>query len=161
MSPIGERLTSYWSAHGLKPPPSVPKERLREFEGRFGVTLPVDMGSYFLRVDGMGSRDVSDDDWFSFWSLEEIVQASDEYLDQFIEEQSSYFVFADHSICLPAYAIRLTPDGTGPHRVIAIYSDRREYSISVVAHSFSEFAERYLADENSRSDLSAGVSVET
>jgi hypothetical protein len=120
------------------------------------VTLPADMRGYLLHIDGMGSRDESDHDWFSFWALGEIVRASDEHEDQFIEDQSSYFLFADHSICLPAYAIRMTTSGTGPHPVIAIYSDRREYSTSCVARSFSEFVERYLANETSRSDLSVG-----
>jgi hypothetical protein len=160
MSPIGERLRLHWSAQGVVPPPGVPEERLREFERRHGVTLPADLRGYLLDVDGMGTRGESDGDWFSFWPLTEIVPASDEYEDPFIDSQASYFVFADHSVCLPAYAIRLTRSGAGPHIVIAIYSDNREYSTEVVARSFAEFIERYLACEWSRQDLGAGIPIE-
>jgi len=162
MSTIGERLRAHWLAQGITPPPGVAEDRLREFETRFGVSLPLDLRGYFLEIDGMGSRDESnDDDWFSFWRLAEVKQCSDMYTDRFIEDQSAYFVFADHSICLPAYAIRLTPSGTDSRQVIAIESDQREYSTSVVALSFSEFVERYLADETSRFDLSLGVPITT
>ncbi|MFI5460245.1 MAG: SMI1/KNR4 family protein [Isosphaerales bacterium] len=163
MSTIGERLRAHWLTQGIKPAPGVAEDRLREFETRFGVSLPFDFRTYFLEIDGMGSRDESDDDWFSFWPLKEVVQCSDEYPEpfRFIEEQSAYFVFADHSICLPAYAIRLTPSGTDSHKVIAIESDSREYSTSVVALSFSEFVERYLTDETSRFCLSLGTPITT
>jgi hypothetical protein len=120
MSPIGERLMAHWLAQGIEPPPGVPEEWLWDFEDRFSVTLPADMRSYFLHVDGMGSRYESDHNFFSFWPLGEVLRAGEYYEDRFVEEQSSYFLFADHSICLPAYAIRLTPSGTGPHRIVAI-----------------------------------------
>ena len=159
MSPIVERLRVHWSAQGVVTPPGVPEERLREFERRHGVTLPADLRGYLTGVDGMGTRGESDGDWFSFWPLAEIVPASDEYEDPFIDGQASYFVFADHSICLPAYAIRLTPSEAGPHTVIAIYSDNRQYSTEVVARSFAEFIERYLACEKSRQDFGAGIPI--
>jgi hypothetical protein len=54
MSTIGERLRAHWLAQGIKPPPGVAEERLRDFETRFGVALPTDMRDYFLEVDGMG-----------------------------------------------------------------------------------------------------------
>ena len=100
----------------------------------------------FSTLTGWGSRNESDQDWFSFWPLGDIVRASDEYRDQFIEDQSSYFVFADHSICLPAYAIQLSHRETGPAiEVIAIWSDLRQYRTAIVARSFRLFVDRYLA----------------
>jgi SMI1 / KNR4 family (SUKH-1) len=160
VSSIGERLRAHWSAHGVNPPPGVSEERLRGFEDRFGVALPADLRGYLIQVDGTGSRSESDSDWFSFWPLGDIVRASDEYQDQFIEDQSSYFIFADHSICLPAYAIQLSRSDTDPNRVIAIWADLRQYSTANVAWSFSEFLDRYLADESSRLYLGAGVPTE-
>lgn len=157
MSHIGDRLEAHWKTQGIKPPAGVSEGRLREFENRFSITLPPDLRGYFLRVNGMGSRSESDDDWFSFWPIEDVVRASEEYEDQFIEDQASYFVFADHSICLPAYAIRLASSESFLHPVIAIYSDQREYRTSIVARSFSEFVERYLSDPESRMDLSMGI----
>jgi hypothetical protein len=77
-----------------------------------------------------------------------------------VDDLSSFFIFADHSICLPAYAIRLTASRTASHRVIAIESDQSGgYSASVVARSFSEFVDRYLTDETSRNNLSLGMPI--
>ncbi len=79
-----------------------------------------------------------------------------------LEDRSSYFVIADHSIWLPAFAIRLTPSAIGPHPVIAIETDEKGgYGSTVVAGSFTEFVERYLTDETSRDDLSLGMPVTT
>jgi SMI1/KNR4 family protein SUKH-1 len=147
VSTIGKRLREHWAAQGMKRPSGVAENRLKEFEARFSVCLPLDFRLYFLDTNGMGSRDVYDSDVFCFWPLEEVVGCNDEFSDRFIDDQSAYFVFADHAICAPAYAIRLTPSGAGPNLVIAIFSDQREYSTAIVAGSFGEFAERYLAAE--------------
>jgi hypothetical protein len=159
MSLIGARLEAHWRAQGIEPPPGVGEARLREFESLFSISLPPDMRGYFLRVNGMGSSSGLDHDLFNFWPLDEVVPACDHYPDQFIEDQASYFVFADHSIALPDYAIRLTASEASLHPVVAIYSDQRKYSTSMVARSFSEFVERYLSDEMSRDDLSMGMPV--
>jgi hypothetical protein len=102
---------------------------------------------------------VYDSGFFCFWPLEEVVRCNDYFPDRFIADQSAYFVFADQSICLPAYAIRLTSSGTEPNLVIAMLSDQRQYSTTIVARSFNEFAERYLADETSRGYLGIGSLV--
>ncbi len=108
----------------------------------------------------MGEPFKWDTDLFNFRPLSEVESISD--LEIMLEDKSSYFVIADHSIWLPAFAIRLTPSGTGPHPVIAIESDQKGgYGLSVVAHSFSEFAERYLTDDQSRDDLSYGEPLAT
>ena len=154
MSTIGERLHTHWLAQGIELPPGVTEDPLRSFETRFGVTLPADLREYFLHVDGMGEPFKWDTDLFNFRPLSEVESIGDRQI--VLEDKSSYFVIADHSIWLPAFAIRLTPSGTGPHPVIAIESDENGgYGQSIVAHSFSEFAERYLTDETSRDDLSS------
>src|SRR5437763_1406329 len=101
MSLIGERLRAHWLAQGIDPSGGVSEERLIEFEDRHGVVLPADMRGYFLHLDGMGSKYESDHSFFSFWPLGQIVRASQEFEDRFIEDQSSYFLFADHSFSLP------------------------------------------------------------
>ncbi len=70
-----------------------------------------------------------------------------------------YFVFADHSIWLTAFAIRLTPSGSDFHQVIATWTRQTEYPAPVIALSFSEFVEHYLAGETSRSCLSVGMPI--
>src|SRR5215204_2487527 len=111
MDTIAEKLRAHWAAHGVEAPAGVSEDRLKGFEDRHGVTLPADLRDYFLQVDGMGSRSEFDDDFFSLWPLGEVVRASDEFDDPFIDDQPSYFLFADHSIRLPAYAIRLDRSG--------------------------------------------------
>jgi hypothetical protein len=160
MCTIGERLRAHWLAQSIITPPGVAEDRLTEFETRFCVALPADMRDYFLHVDGMWEPFQWDDDLFNFRPLSEVESISN--LEIVLEDQSSYFVFADHSIWLPAYAIRLTPSRTGSHHVIAVASVQRGgYAASVVAHSFSEFVERYLTDETSRDDLSLGMPITT
>lgn len=156
MSQLGERLQAYWNAQDIPKAPGVGEDRLREFEIRFGVTLPPDLRDYFLKVDGMGTYEGFDDDLFVFWPFDRVCRVSDDYADEFMEEQESYFLFADHSIYLPAFAIRLAPLAALPNTVVAIIGDRREYHTSIVARSFTEFVERYLGNETSRYDLSIG-----
>jgi cell wall assembly regulator SMI1 len=162
MNSIGERLRAHWHAQGLDPPPGVTEDRLRDFEKHYEVSLPTDLRKYFLHVDGMGVF-TYDDDLFNFCQLSEFVPIDDleivvedptRHID--VEDLHQHFVFADHSIWLPAYAIRLARSGTDSHRVIALGSEsnpRRGYTASVVASSFSDFVERYLGDENSRDRL--------
>jgi SMI1 / KNR4 family (SUKH-1) len=163
MSSLGESLKLYWSARGLRFGPGVPEELPREFEARHGVRLPADMRGYFVVVNGMdawGGTNLFgwDDDLFRFWPLSEVERASDHYHpDRFLEDQGSFFLFADHSISLPSYAIRLTPEGEGGNAVIAIYRGGGRYETTVVADSFSGFVKRYLADESSRMDLGLGI----
>ena len=121
MSTIGERLHAHWLAQGIELPPGVTEDRLKEFETRFGVVLPTDLREYFLHVDGMGEPFQWDEDLFNFRPLSEVESISD--LEIMLEDRSSYFVIADHSIWLPAFAIRVdTVCEPSPTSVIAISS---------------------------------------
>jgi hypothetical protein len=90
------------------------------------VSVPHDLRSYFLGVDGMGERGaVFDDDFFSFWRLRDVRSVADERPDtpRRLADASNYFLFADHSLFLPAFAIRLHED-VGSRNVIArVYTD--------------------------------------
>jgi SMI1 / KNR4 family (SUKH-1) len=162
MGDVGERLRCYWSAGGVKLPAGVPARRLEEFESRHGVRLPDDLRDYFLAIDGMGPENLNppfgwDDDLFRFFPLHQVQPATEQFHpDLFLADQSSYFAFADHSIALPTFAIRLTADVTCGNDVLAIFSDRREYQAGRVAGSFSDFVEHYLASEGSRYTLILG-----
>ena len=119
MSTIGERLRAHWFAQGLEPPPGVTEDRLRGFETRFGVSLPADLREYFLHVDGTGVPFKWDDDLFNFRPLGEFESIGDleivvEHPSRqiILDDPSLHFVFADHSIWLPAYAIRLAGSAT-------------------------------------------------
>ena len=160
MTDIGDRLEAYWKTQSIEPPVGVSEDRLRQFENRFSMNLLLDIRNYFLRINGMGSRNEVDDDFFSFGPSEDVVPASEISEEEFIEDRSSNFVFADHSIELFSFAIHLGSSESFFHPVIAIHSDPGEYRTSMVARSFSEFVERYLFDENSRIDLSAGFPLD-
>ena len=89
-----------------------------------------------------------------FFPLHQVEPATELFHpDLFLADQSSYFAFADHSISLPTFAIRLTPEATSGNVVLAILSDRREYRVSCVGASFSDFVERYLASRGARLGL--------
>jgi hypothetical protein len=159
MSSLGERLRTYWSAQGAKLPTGVSAERLEQFESRHGVRFPNDLRSYFLEIDGMGPEDLNppfgwDEDLFRFFPLQEIEPATQQFHpDRFLAEQASYFTFADHSIALPSFAIRLTTEACQSNVILAIFSDRRDYKVSHVANSFSDFVERFLESKVSRFGL--------
>jgi cell wall assembly regulator SMI1 len=156
MSTIGERLRAHWLAQGIDAPPGATEDRMKESETRFGVTLPWDLREYFLSVDGMGEPFQWDDDLFNFRPRGEVEPTGE--ISVSLKDGRSYFVFADHSIWLPAYAIRLTQSATDSHYVIAIESDPTTgYASSLVALSFSGFAERYLSGAESRDRLSLGM----
>jgi hypothetical protein len=159
MSSLGEKLRTSWSTRGVNLPAGVPAARLEEFESRYGVRLPSDLRDYFLATDGMGPEDLNppfggEDDLFRFFPLHQVEPATERFRPNlFLADQSSYFTFADHSISLPTFAIRLTREATWGHVVLAIFSDRREYRVSRVAGSFCDFVERYLASRGSRLGL--------
>jgi hypothetical protein len=148
------RLRLYWLSQNIPVPSGVTEDRLCSFGAQFAVTLPQDMREYFMLMDGMGSRSEVDDDFFSFWPLSDMVPVSISECGEIpMTNKDNYFIFADHSIGMPFYAINLRE---GPNIVRALFLDLMEPQPSVVAMSFSEFVSRYLADEKSRSDLSVG-----
>lgn len=164
MKDFGRALRHDWSARGVGYNPRVSEESLCEFEARHGVRLPADLRGYFAVVDGMNAwTDQNlfgwDEDLFRFWPLSEVTRVSDQYHpDRVLEDQDSYLLFADHSIRLPSYAIRLASDGDPGHSIVAITCHGGKYESIVVAGSFGSFAERYLAGPESRMELGAGMS---
>jgi hypothetical protein len=149
---LGGRLRAHWLERDIIPPGGVSQGRLREFESRYGVRLPPDLRDYYLTVDGMGTRNRMDEDLFTFWPLDDVAPASSELGDDVMDDASSFFVFADYSICVSCFAIRLSSSGTD-EPVVSIWSDIKQY---VAATSFADFVERYLGSERSRLDLLFG-----
>jgi cell wall assembly regulator SMI1 len=156
MGQLGEALKVYWSAHGLRFGPPAQEETIAAFECRHSVRLPPDIREYFSTVDGMDSvheenRFGLDKDHFRFWPLREVERVTEYYSrTRSLKDASSFFVFADHLIDAPSFAIRLTPEPSGGNPVIMILSDRGRPKAMKVADSFSEFVGKYLGDEESR-----------
>jgi hypothetical protein len=157
MSSVGERLRNFWLSRGMRAHSGATEEELRKFESRHEVRLPPVMRGYFAAVDGMDDSWGWDEDGFCFWPLHRLVRASARYLDWFVKDQASLFVFADHLIACPSYAIHLCPRDRPDSLILAIFADNRHNETGIMADSFSEFVERYLAYDIPRIDLSAGL----
>ncbi len=162
MSDLARRLIEHWSAQGIPANPGVPEEMLRTFDGRTGLALPADIRAYFAYADGMSDAHWCDRTLFRFWRFAEFESAGTYFRgDRFLKDQATLFLFACHSLVLPAFAIRLSSDPEAVNPILAIYSDNRDYEARIVARSFTEFVEVYLAPENKWLDLLSGESVAT
>jgi hypothetical protein len=142
------RLISRWKSHGISCPAGVSPFDIAAFEAAHDVTLPSDMRAYFLAVNGMGERGTSDEDFFSFWPLEELITIAVDLPDRSsrFPESSQYFEFADHSISLPTFAIRLSADPAEPNTVASVYADFGALEVQAFFSSFTDFIEHYLDD---------------
>jgi hypothetical protein len=145
-SSLGERLKAHWLAQGLTVRPGVTPKAIASFEARYSVLLPNDLREYLQVANGTGRNTNVDDKLFCFWSIEEFTPLTEKYPDATcFEEPSAHFLFADHSINCPAYAIRLHPNRAASSPILAIYSDNRQYESHRVVDSFSAFVEAYFA----------------
>jgi hypothetical protein len=144
-----QKLVQRWSAHGLTIAAGVSEEILRRFEMKYGVTLSSvpDLREYLLNVDGMaqiGGQDC-DEKGFAFWPLSRIKSVPEECTESKVEVPrfdniGNYFAFADYMQWSWAYAICVAPNQPGKILQFGTHSPR------IVAGSFSEFVEAYLAD---------------
>ena len=155
MGRLGDALKAHWTARGLMFRPGALEETLAEFECRHTIRLPSDMRDYFSIVDGMDAVDEEnlfgwDEDLFRFWPLSEVECVTDYFS---LHRPSAFYIFSDHSINLPSFAIRLTPKTSSGNCVLAIYSDCGTFKATKVAGSFSEFLGKYLEGEVSRYGL--------
>ena len=133
----------------------VESSRVSAFEKRNGISLPEDLRSYFLDLNG------TEGDYahgiIRFWSLDECVTVANEIqsagsraaliqsaYDQPSAEMNNYFIFADHLHESQLYAIRLRPE-TEPNSVVVLDGSQP----AEVAASFSDFVRRYLATPES------------
>lgn len=145
---LGERLKNNWLAQGLTVRPAATTAAISLFEARHSVLLPKDLRDYLEVVNGTGCATNLDDRFFCFWSIEEFTSLSDEFPDAVcFEEPAACFVFADHSIHAPSYAIRLSKDPKAKTPILEIYSDNRQYRFRQIADSFSAFVEHYFANK--------------
>ena len=145
---LPERLKAQWVAQGAKVRPGVTGEALRNFEAVHAVCLPQDMRDYFLAVDGMEEVDTMTGNFFFFWPLHAVKTVSEELGPEAqagIIESNQYFLFADYCLWCWGYAIRLTNNPTGDNSVFCTGSSLD--NAGVVAGSFTEFVELYLADD--------------
>ena len=128
---LTQQLIDRWTAHGISCPPGMTPRQIADFERRYGVRLPMEFRSYLLTVNGMGERGTCDDDFFSFWSLADVITIAEEFPDRCsgFPDASHYFMFADHSIWLPTFAIRLSSDPADSNPVASVFSDFGAFAV--------------------------------
>ena len=130
-----DRLFAAWRAQHLAVGEPNAPEQLALFEKRHRVTFPDDFRRYLLRCNGMtpGYPGDVDRNGFSFLPLES------NRLSHFGRNAMEY-AFCDYLQSSWVYAISLAP--SRPHDVTIVCPDVR-----VIAASFGEFLELYLADD--------------
>ncbi|HWQ34495.1 MAG TPA: SMI1/KNR4 family protein [Blastocatellia bacterium] len=148
-----DKLKTYWLSTGVRVRPPASFEEIASFEARYSVLLPQDMREYFSTFDGM-QEDEFDQEMLSFWPLNKIETVPailtehsgiPDYraIAHHLPEASSYFIFADYLIFSHVYAIHLSSAGDEENQIIWIGDGN---SHCMVADSFSDFLEKYLAD---------------
>ena len=146
------RLIAHWRSQGIICPGGASLDEMDAFQVQHNIIFPSDMREYLLAVNGMGGHEW-DDDFFSFWSLADIRSISADLPDRSARfaESSKYFLFADHSIFLPAFAIRLTADAKETNPVVCVVADSGLLEVSPAFDSFTDFISAYLNDPVSAS----------
>jgi hypothetical protein len=125
-----ERFKAACMAVDENVPPCATEKQLSAFEQKHGVRLTMDTRTFYGFMNGAGP----DYEYvFTFWPLDEIRPTT-------VDGQSGWFIFADHSVSVFEYAIKLTADGPGPSDVYCPELER------TVAASFSDFLRRCLDD---------------
>ena len=144
--PTFERLRAKWQDRGILAPTVADDTQIAEFERRYRVVLPEDVRTYFATVNGTveGRLSMDDDDLIGFWHLDQVRTFAEEQIAD-VADASSIFAFADQSICVYTYGVRLCDDAAAPTPVLASVGS----SHVVVSQSFVEFIERYLHGDRS------------
>jgi hypothetical protein len=135
--------------HGVLTPGAT-EEEISWFQKENNVLLPNDLISYFRLLNGTQEPLNS---LFEFFSLSKIRNVYDEYHDWEgippyrellgkLEDCRTVFVFANYSIHLFSYAIKLYPVNSGKNEVFALCGG----DFRIISSSFAEFMNLYLAD---------------
>ncbi len=119
------------------------------------------MRSYFLAVNGMGEFGTCDNDFFSFWGIQDLKTVVEDLPDRtaHFPDAERYFMFADHSIALPTYAIRLSKKPMDETPIASVFADRRSFGMEIFFASFTEFVNCYL-DHPDETGIAMPLSVE-
>jgi hypothetical protein len=148
-------LRKRWAEHDIVIVPGATKAVITAFEDRHGIRLPTDFHNYISTVDGMGDIGTTDNDLFCFFPLSDLVSIAEFVPDRanMFAEASRYFVFADHSISLPSFAIKVNSDSSAGGPVASVYSDGGALAVEDCFDSFGDFLRSYLEDPNGTSAI--------
>ena len=142
-----ETLKQFWLHQGIKLRRGATEEEFAAFELKYNIRLPADLREYLATIDGFDGSEhwMTDNEVITFLGLDEMKPVS-EYWSRDVADANNYFVFADYSLAVHVYAIRLSSNSSDSNDVVVLY-DRPVK----LARSFSEFVIGYL--ENCESVL--------
>jgi SMI1 / KNR4 family (SUKH-1) len=137
-------LRQRWQAEGILHGEGASATDLAAFEARYGVVLPQDVRAYFATVNGTtpGAYGMADRDLLGFWQLHEVRTFAEKGIGDDPDVERS-FVFADHSLWVYAFALRLSTDGNAPAPVVVDLGSPHYR----VTESLTEFFDRYLSGD--------------
>jgi hypothetical protein len=147
-----DRIKARWQDLGVLRD-GVSAADIDRFEQQCGVRLPFEMAAFYRTMDGTNAMEEA---LISFWPLEEVGPVP-EKLSSFqgvpdyreiattLPEAATYFAFADHSIWVNVYAVRITQDLAVPNTVVWISG----HTWKVIDDSFADFMARYALDPES------------
>jgi SMI1/KNR4 family protein SUKH-1 len=144
--PTFEMLRAKWAKSGILAAGGAGQSQIAGFEKRYGVVLPEDIRAYFANINGtkVGRLGMDDDDLIGFWHLDQVRTFAEEDIAD-LADAARTFAFADQSICVYTYVVRLCGDATAPTPVIAAVGS----SNVTVSPSFLDFIERYIRGDRS------------
>jgi SMI1 / KNR4 family (SUKH-1) len=134
---VVDAVLAGWKEHGVPWLPGVEPAEIAAFETRNGVTLPSDLRLFYERTNGTSVPLYPGDDHrnYEFYELSRVVPD---------ERDPWVWNFADYLLISWLFGIDLA--GNGPYGKSAVYLvGGREPAI--VARSFTEFLQLYLADD--------------
>jgi hypothetical protein len=150
---VWEAIRQRWQAAGVRARPGVAGADIDAFELRHDVRLPAEIRGLYAQADGMDLGDW-DEELLRFWPLAEVgpvpallagARGIPDYggMESSLPGAASYFVFADHSIWVHVYAVRLSADLSAACPVVWIAGGE---AWEVLAPSFREFLRLYVED---------------
>lgn len=130
---VWQAIERRWQLAGIDARPGAAAADLDAFERCHGVRLPAAMREFYAHLGGMlvGAWDEA---LLTFWPLTEVgpvpallsgYRGIPDYggIEAALPDAGSYFAFADHSIWLSVYAVRLSADPDSPCPVVWISGD--------------------------------------
>lgn len=144
------KLKERWVSENIKIHALAKDDEIKAFENAYNVLLPDDVREYFKQVNG--THDQSDSEFIQFYSLDKVKKITEAYdgwhgvpdynlIVKTLSEYEKYYAFANYSIHVFCYAIKLTSN-VSENEVLAVAGG--EYK--KISNSFSGFLELYLND---------------
>jgi hypothetical protein len=151
VEPQLQLIRDRWRALGVTVRDGASAACIADFESRYRIQMPFALRQFYELMDGMEVGE-TDEELNSFWPLHDVgtvpeklsdFRGTPDYggIEHILPEAASYFVFADHSIWLQVYAVRLSTHGDRDD-VYAICGKLFER----IAPSFADFLGQYAKD---------------